>query len=300
MNIKRIEADAGEARIDAFVSDRLDISRNTVQQLCEEGQVECNGISVKKNYKVKIGDIIAVTIPEVREIETVAQDIPLDIMYEDEHLIVINKPRGMVVHPAVGHYDGTLVNALLAHCGDSLSGIGGESRPGIVHRIDKDTSGLLIVAKNDKAHLSLSAQLADRSLSRTYDAIVLGKINEDGKIDAPIGRSSKDRKKMAIVPNGRNAVTYYTPISYYNGYSHIQCKLQTGRTHQIRVHMAGIGHPVAGDPLYGPKNDKTNLGGQCLHASKLRFIHPVSGENIEISSPLPDYFVEFMKKIGLK
>ena len=194
MNIKRIEADAGETRIDAFVSDRLDISRNTVQQLCEEGKVECNGSPVKKNYKVNIGDIIDVTIPEVRETETVAQDIPIDIMYEDEHLIVVNKPRGMVVHPAVGHYDGTLVNALLAHCGDSLSGIGGESRPGIVHRIDKDTSGLLIVAKNDKAHLSLSAQLADRSLSRTYDAIVLGKINEDGKIDSPIGRSSNDRK----------------------------------------------------------------------------------------------------------
>lgn len=300
MNVKRIEVDTDGIRLDAYISDKIGISRNMVQQLCDSGEILCNGAVAKKNYKVKNGDFVEVTILEVKETETVAQDIPLDVMYEDEHLIVINKPRGMVVHPAVGHIDGTLVNALLAHCGDSLSGIGGESRPGIVHRIDKDTSGLLIVAKNDKAHLSLSSQLADRSLSRTYDAIVIGKIIEPGKVDAPIGRSSKDRKKMAVVSGGRNAVTHYTPISYFNGYSHIQCKLETGRTHQIRVHMASIGHPVAGDLLYGPKNDKTKLGGQCLHASKLRFVHPVSGENVEITSELPDYFVDFMKKVGLE
>ena len=300
MEVKRVEADVSDMRLDAFISEKLDISRNAAQQICENGGAVCNGIVLKKNYKVKTGDIIEIAIPETRETEAIAQNIPIEVMYEDDHLIVINKQRGMVVHPAVGHYDGTLVNALLAHCGESLSGIGGEMRPGIVHRIDKDTSGLLIVAKNDKAHLSLSAQLADRSLSRTYDAVVLGRIDDAGKVDAPIGRSSKDRKKMAVVSGGRNAVTHYTPISYVNGYSHIQCKLETGRTHQIRVHMASIGHPVAGDPLYGPKNDKTKLGGQCLHASKLRFVHPVSGENMEICSPLPDYFTDFMKKIGLE
>ena len=300
MEVKRVEADVSDTRLDAFISEKLDISRNAAQQICENGGAVCNGIILKKNYKVKTGDIIDIALPEMRETEAIAQDIPIEVMYEDDHLIVINKQRGMVVHPAAGHYDGTLVNALLAHCGDSLSGIGGEMRPGIVHRIDKDTSGLLIVAKNDKAHISLSEQLADRSLSRTYDAVVLGKIDDAGKVDAPIGRSPKDRKKMAVVSGGRNAVTHYTPISYVNGYSHIQCKLETGRTHQIRVHMASIGHPVAGDPLYGPKNDKTKLGGQCLHASKLRFVHPVSGENMEICSPLPDYFTDFMKKIGLE
>lgn len=300
MDVKRIVADVSDVRLDAFISEKLDLSRNSAQQICENGGAICNSITLKKNYKVKIGDVIDVTLPEVRGAEAIAQDIPLEVMYEDDSLIVINKPRGMVVHPAVGHYDGTLVNALLSHCGDSLSGIGGEMRPGIVHRIDKDTSGLLIVAKNDKAHLSLSAQLADRSLSRTYDAVVLGKIIDAGKVDAPIGRSSKDRKKMAVVAGGRNAVTHYTPVSYVNGYSHIQCKLETGRTHQIRVHMASIGHPVAGDPLYGPKNDKTKLGGQCLHASKLRFIHPETGESMEITSQLPDYFVNFMNKIGLE
>ena len=260
----------------------------------------CCGATVKKNYKVRLGDEIEVTMPEVRDTETVAQEIPLDIRYEDEHLIVINKQRGMVVHPAAGHYDGTLVNALLAHCGDSLSGIGGELRPGIVHRIDKDTSGLIIAAKNDKAHLALSAQLADRSLSRTYDAVVYGKILEPGTVNAPIGRSSKDRKKMAVTADGRNAVTHYEPISYVNGFSHIRCKLETGRTHQIRVHMASIGHAVAGDPLYGPKNDKTKLDGQCLHASRLRFVHPVTSEHVEVECELPDYFADFMKRIGLE
>ena len=298
--IQKITADTAGARLDAFISEKLGITRSSAQNICESGGVLCCGAAVKKNYKVRLGDEIEVTMPEVRETETVAQDIPLDIRYEDEHLIVINKQRGMVVHPAAGHYDGTLVNALLAHCGDSLSGIGGELRPGIVHRIDKDTSGLIIAAKNDKAHLALSAQLADRSLSRTYDAVVYGKILEPGTVDAPIGRSSKDRKKMAVTSDGRHAVTHYEPISYVNGFSHIRCKLETGRTHQIRVHMASIGHAVAGDPLYGPKNDKTKLDGQCLHASKLRFVHPETNENIEVECELPGYFADFMKRIGLE
>ncbi|MBR4305072.1 MAG: RluA family pseudouridine synthase [Clostridia bacterium] len=298
--IQKITADTSGQRLDAFISEKLDITRSSAQNICESGGVLCCGAAVKKNYKVKAGDEIEVTLPEVRECETVAQEIPLDIRYEDEHLIVINKPRGMVVHPAAGHFDGTLVNALLAHCGDSLSGIGGEQRPGIVHRIDKDTSGLLIVAKNDKAHIALSAQLADRSLSRTYDAVVYGRLEEAGTVNAPIGRSSKDRKKMAITNDGRHAVTHYEPVSYVNGFSHIKCKLETGRTHQIRVHMASIGHAVAGDPLYGPKNDKTKLEGQCLHASKLRFVHPATQEHIEIECELPEYFVNFIKRIGLE
>ena len=298
--IQKITADSAGARLDAFISEKLGITRSSAQNICESGGVLCCGATVKKNYKVRLGDEIEVTMPEVRDTETVAQEIPLDIRYEDEHLIVINKQRGMVVHPAAGHYDGTLVNALLAHCGDSLSGIGGELRPGIVHRIDKDTSGLIIAAKNDKAHLALSAQLADRSLSRTYDAVVYGKILEPGTVNAPIGRSSKDRKKMAVTADGRNAVTHYEPISYVNGFSHIRCKLETGRTHQIRVHMASIGHAVAGDPLYGPKNDKTKLDGQCLHASRLRFVHPVTNEHVEVECELPDYFADFMKRIGLE
>ena len=298
--IQKITADSAGTRLDAFISEKLGITRSSAQNICESGGVLCCGATVKKNYKVRLGDEIEVTMPEVRDTETVAQEIPLDIRYEDEHLIVINKQRGMVVHPAAGHYDGTLVNALLAHCGDSLSGIGGELRPGIVHRIDKDTSGLIIAAKNDKAHLALSAQLADRSLSRTYDAVVYGKILEPGTVNAPIGRSSKDRKKMAVTADGRNAVTHYEPISYVNGFSHIRCKLETGRTHQIRVHMASIGHAVAGDPLYGPKNDKTKLDGQCLHASRLRFVHPVTNEHVEVECELPDYFADFMKRIGLE
>lgn len=297
--IHRITADSSGQRLDAYISEKLDISRSSAQNICENGGVICCGAVLKKNYKVKEGDLFEVDVPEVRETETVAQYIPLDIRYEDDHLIVINKPRGMVVHPAAGHFDGTLVNALLAHCGDSLSGIGGEMRPGIVHRIDKDTSGLLIVAKNDKAHIALSSQLADRSLSRTYDAIVYGRIEESGTVNAPIGRSPKDRKKMAVTPDGRQAVTHYEPVAYFNGFSHIRCKLETGRTHQIRVHMASIGHAVAGDPLYGPKNDKTKLLGQCLHASKLRFVHPVTLENVEVQCELPDYFVDFMKRMGL-
>jgi len=300
MEQKILTVDSSGERLDAYLSAALDISRNAAQQLCENGCVSASGEALKKNYKVKQGDILTVALPEVKPTEATAQDIPLDVIYEDSSLIVINKPRGMVVHPAVGHVDNTLVNALLAYCGDSLSGIGGEMRPGIVHRIDKDTSGLLIVAKNDKAHVALSAQLADRSLSRTYDAVVYGRLEDEGKVDAPIGRSPKDRKKMAVVPGGKNAVTHYFPVAYVNGFSHIKCKLETGRTHQIRVHMASIGHAVAGDPLYGPKSDKTKLGGQCLHASELRFIHPETGESMCFSCPLPDYFTDFMKRIGLE
>ncbi len=283
-------------RIDGFISDALEgISRSRAQSLLAEGRVQANGRAVKKNYKVSSGDVISVEIPEPEAVELVAQNIPLDIIYEDESLLVINKPKGMVVHPAPGHPDGTVVNAVMFHCGAELSGIGGQLRPGIVHRIDKDTSGLLIVAKDDGAHAALAAQLKDRSLSRVYDAIVLGRVRDDtGRVDAPIGRSLKDRKKMAVGgAAAREAATRYEVVARYNGYTHIRCRLETGRTHQIRVHMAYIGHPIAGDAVYGRGREKTGLEGQCLHAGQIKFIHPRTGEHMEFSCPLPEYFVTF-------
>lgn len=287
-------------RIDGFVADAIEeISRNRAQGLLMEDRVLVNGRPVKKNYKVSEGDIISVEIPEPEPVELVAQDIPLDIIYEDESLLVINKPKGMVVHPAPSHPDGTVVNAVMFHCGNKLSGIGGQLRPGIVHRIDKDTSGLLLVAKNDEAHAALAAQLKDRSLSRVYEAIVLGRVKEDeGRIDAPIGRSLRDRKKMAVGgAAARQAATRYEVVARYNGYTHIRCHLETGRTHQIRVHMAHIGHPVAGDEVYGRGREKTGLEGQCLHAGRIKFIHPRTGERMEFSCPLPDYFVNFESRL---
>lgn len=287
-------------RIDGFVADAIEgISRSRAQGLLLEGRVLVNGQPVKKNYKVSEGDIISVEIPEPEPVELVAQDIPLDIIYEDESLLVINKPKGMVVHPAPGHPDGTVVNAVMFHCGHELSGIGGQLRPGIVHRIDKDTSGLLLVAKNDEAHAALAAQLKDRSLSREYEAIVLGRVKEDeGRIDASIGRSLRDRKKMAVGgAAARQAATRYEVVARYNGYTHIRCHLETGRTHQIRVHMAHIGHPVAGDEVYGRGREKTGLEGQCLHAGRIKFIHPRTGERMEFSCPLPDYFVNFESRL---
>ena len=232
--------------------------------------------------------------------EIIPQNIPLDVVFEDDDVIVINKPRGMVVHPAPGHPDGTLVNALLYHCGDSLSGIGGEKRPGIVHRIDMDTSGLLIVAKNDFAHQFLSAQLSDHSLYRVYEAVVYGRVKEDvGKVDAPIGRHPIDRKRMAIAArDGRNALTHYEVIGRYRGYSHIRCRLETGRTHQIRVHMESIGHPLVGDMVYGRKRAEKGLEGQCLHARELRFVHPRSGEEVRLKTELPEYFTQVLSKLG--
>lgn len=298
-----IEARESGERIDALLARTLgNISRNAAQKLIEDGLVSFHGQPLKKNYKVSTGDIFEVLMPDLKEIPLVPQDIPLDVRYEDASVIVLNKPRGLVVHPAPGHPDGTLVNALLFHCGDSLSGIGGEKRPGIVHRIDKDTSGLLIVAKNDHAHQFLSAQLSDRSLSREYEAIVHGSFREEaGIIDKPIGRHPADRKKMAVTEkNSRPAVTEWSVIDRYQGYTHIRCKLRTGRTHQIRVHMASIGHPLLGDSVYGAKSPDKGLEGQCLHARKLKFIHPETKEQIIIASELPEYFLNVLSKLGPK
>ena len=300
-NIEIIAAEGG-TRIDAWLSANVpDLTRNAAQRLLTEGMVTVNGKPPKKNYKVSVGDAVIVTIPDIAEVPLVPQNIPLDIVFEDEDVVVVNKPRGMVVHPAPGHPDGTLVNALMYHCGDSLSGVGGEKRPGIVHRIDKDTSGLLIVAKNDAAHLALSAQLSDRSLSRVYRAVVVGNLKQDsGTVDAPIGRHPNDRKKMAVThQNSRNAVTHWSVLERYRGYTHVRCKLETGRTHQIRVHMAHIGHPLLGDEVYGhAKLPEKGLVGQCLHAKELQFIHPRTGEAVHLDTELPDYFKDVLTRLG--
>ncbi len=295
------EQDAGQ-RADKFLSGAIeDMSRSSISALCENGSVLLKGAAVGKNYKLKKGDILAVTVPEPKEYEAQAENIPLDIVYEDEHLLVVNKPKGMVVHPAPGNYSGTLVNALLYHCKDSLSGINGVLRPGIVHRIDKDTSGLLVVAKNDKAHIGLAGQIKEHSFEREYEAVLYGRLKEEhGTVDAPIGRHKTDRKKMCVTyENSRNAVTHYRVISYNNGFTHAAMKLETGRTHQIRVHMAYIGHPVAGDAVYGPSKVITELNGQCLHAKKIGFIHPITNEFMRFDSELPDYFTAFLKKHDL-
>ena len=292
--------ESGE-RVDALLARMIpELSRSTIQQLIESGNVLLSGLPVRKNYRYRSGDMLQVALPELTEIPLVPQDLPLDIVYEDDDLIVVNKARGMVVHPAPGHPDGTLVNALLFHCGDSLSGIGGEKRPGIVHRIDKDTSGLLIAAKNDFAHLALSAQLADHTLRREYEAVVGGRLREDsGTIDAPIGRHPTDRKRMAVTSKGsRSAVTHWEVLARYRGYTQLRCRLETGRTHQIRVHMAYIGHPLLGDRTYGAPSPDKGLEGQCLHARRLRFVHPRTGETVELEAPLPDYFLEVLKKLG--
>ena len=296
-----IEAKESGERIDALLARSIDnLSRNAAQHLLDDGVVLLNGSPVKKNYKCSAGDIFELSLPEPVDSPLVPQDIPLDIRYEDDYLLVVNKERGMVVHPAPGHPDGTLVNALLYHCGDSLSGIGGERRPGIVHRIDKDTSGLIIVAKNDFAHASLSSQLSDRSLSREYQAVVHGSFKDSsGTVDKPIGRNPNDRKKMAVTEiNSRNAITHWSLLNQYTGYSHILCRLETGRTHQIRVHMASIGHPLLGDSVYGAHSPEKGLEGQCLHAGRLKFIHPKTGEQIVVESELPDYFISVLKKLG--
>ena len=270
----------------------------TTVQAQESGEVAVNGRAVSKSYKLAGGEDIAVTLPEPEPVEAVPQDIPLDVVYEDADVIVVNKPSGMVVHPAPGHPDGTLVNALLYHCAGTLSGIGGALRPGIVHRIDRDTSGLIIAAKNDAAHQYLSAQLADHTLARTYECIVVGKLREDrGTVDAPIARHPADRKRMAVVADGREAVTHWEVIARYPGYTHVRCRLETGRTHQIRVHMAYIGHPILGDTVYGAKKEVPGLTGQCLHAVGLRFLHPRTHEVVELSCPLPDEFTRMLQKI---
>ena len=303
MEQRTIQTQESAERIDALLARSLPgLTRSAAQRLLAQGAVTKDGAPVKKNYKTVPGDTFVVTLPDAAPSELVAQDLPLDVVYEDADLIVVNKPRGMVVHPAPGHEDGTLVNALLAHCGDSLSGVGGERRPGIVHRIDKDTSGLLIVAKNDFAHLALSAQLADRSLSRVYEAVVRGGMREDsGTVNAPIGRHPTDRKKMAVTQKGsRSAVTHWEVIARYRGYTHIRCRLETGRTHQIRVHMAHIGHPLLGDALYGAPSPDKGLSGQCLHARELKFIHPRTGEHVVISTDLPEYFTSVLHRLCLE
>ena len=288
-------------RLDAFLSADGSLTRSQAARLIAEGRVRVNGKPAAKSARLSGGETVTVDVPQLRETALPPQDIPLDVVYEDDDVIVVNKPTGLVVHPAPGHPDGTLVNALLHHCGDSLSGIGGEKRPGIVHRIDRDTSGLIIAAKNDAAHLALSAQLKDHSLSRTYECLVTGNMKQDsGTVDAPIGRSSADRKKMAVVPTGRRAVTHWEVVARYPGVTHLRCRLETGRTHQIRVHMAYIGHPILGDTVYGAKKPVPGLTGQCLHAAGLRFVHPRTGEPVELHCPLPPEFTAMLQKLQSK
>ena len=318
MRIETLKCITGGERLDVFLAANMaELTRNAAQKLIESGNVRLGGATLRKNHITAPGDEYIVYLNEPEPPEAIPQDIRLEVVYEDDDLIVVNKPRGMVVHPAPGHPDGTLVNALLNHCGGSLSGIGGVKRPGIVHRIDKDTSGLLIAAKNDKAHLSLAAQLSARTLKREYDAIVRGVVkNDSGTIDAPIGRHPTDRKRQAVfaindsrsmtrrVTAHRPAVTQYEIVQRYDGYTHIRCRLETGRTHQIRAHMAFIGHPVAGDMVYGPKKPEGWLSGkylksgQCLHASKLAFIHPSTNEEIVLRAELPDYFTDILTFLG--
>ena len=283
-------------RADKFISENSDISRSFAVSLIESGNCLLNKNACGKNYKVKSGDVFEIDLPNTEEPEIMAENIPLDIMYEDKDLLVVNKPKGMVVHPAPGHYSGTLVNALMYHCKDSLSGINGVIRPGIVHRIDKDTSGLLIVAKNDAAHNGLAEQIKVHSFTRKYEAVVTGGVKENGTVNAPIARHKIDRKKMAVSPDGREAITHYEVIENYNKYSHLRLILETGRTHQIRVHMAYIGHPVAGDPVYGDGKPKW-LNGQCLHAREIGFVHPVTKDELYFTSPLPEYFEKMLKNI---
>ncbi len=288
-------------RIDKFLSVLVEnSSRNAIQKLIENEKVLVNGQAVNKKYKVSVDDEIMILPSELKPLDAEPENIPLDIVYEDDDLLVVNKPRGMVVHPAPGNYSGTLVNALLYHCKDSLSGINGVLRPGIVHRIDKDTSGLLIVAKNDVAHMGLAEQIKEHSFTREYNAVIVGHLKEnDGTVNAPIGRNPKDRKKMCVtMNNSKNAVTHYKVIDNYEGYSHISLKLETGRTHQIRVHMAYLGHPVAGDFVYGNDKKSAFLNGQCLHAIKIGFVHPVTQKYLEFTSELPDYFKEFLNKLS--
>ena len=295
----RASEESKNQRLDAFLASSLDgLTRSQATRLIESGEVAVNGRAVSKSYKLAGGEDIAVTLPEPEPVEAVPQDIPLDVVYEDADVIVVNKPSGMVVHPAPGHPDGTLVNALLYHCAGTLSGVGGALRPGIVHRIDRDTSGLIIAAKNDAAHQYLSAQLADHTLARTYECIVVGKLREDrGTVNAPIARHPTDRKRMAVVAGGREAVTHWEVIARYPGYTHVRCRLETGRTHQIRVHMAYIGHPILGDTVYGAKKEVPGLTGQCLHAVGLRFLHPRTHEVVELSCPLPEEFTRMLQKI---
>ena len=299
LTLQPAEPDAGK-RVDAWLAGQMDgLTRSAAQRLLEDGRVVLDGKPLAKNYRLTGKEALTVSLPDPEPLDAVPQDIPLDVVYEDADVIVVNKPKGLVVHPAPGHPDGTLVNALLHHCGSSLSGIGGELRPGIVHRIDRDTSGLIIAAKNDAAHQALSAQLQDHTLARTYEAVVAGNLREDrGTVDAPIGRHHTDRKKMAVTDRGgRAAVTHWEVLERFQGFTHVRCRLETGRTHQIRVHMAHLGHPICGDTVYGARKPVPGLTGQCLHAVGLRFIHPRTGEAVELSCPLSDAFTALLEKL---
>lgn len=303
--IKKIQVKAinEKIRLDAYISKEIeDLSRSMIQKLLEEDKINVNGKIEKPSYKVQEGDIIEVSIEKPKEVKIEAQDIPLDIIYEDNDILVVNKQKGLVVHPANGNPDGTLVNAIMAHCKDSLSGIGGELRPGIVHRLDKDTSGLLIIAKNDKAHIQVSEQIKNREVKKTYIALVRGTIAEDeATINMPIGRSTKDRKKMAVTKNGKEAVTHFKVLNRYTtnkgSYTLLEIKIDTGRTHQIRVHMAEIGHPVIGDSVYSNGKNEFGVEGQCLHAKRLEFVHPITGKEMKLEAPLPKYFQNIIAQL---
>ncbi len=302
-----VDPSAAGTRLDVWLGEALSLTRSAAVRLIEEGHVRVDGRAAQKRLLLRGGEAVEADIPDPVPAEAQPQDIPLDIVYEDDDIVVVNKPSGMVVHPAAGNPDGTLVNALLFHCGNSLSGVGGVIRPGIVHRIDKDTSGLLVVAKHDEAHLTLAAGLKDHAISRVYEAIAVGSLREEqGTVNAPIGRHPTDRKRMAVLPgspSAREAVTHYRVLERYPGYTYLQCRLETGRTHQIRVHMASLGHPLLGDPVYG--GDKARfvrlhpdlIHGQCLHARELRFVHPRSGEQMCFSAPLPDDFTAILDKM---
>lgn len=301
MNKSFIIETENNMRIDRYLAETMTgLSRSHIQKLIKDGDITVNDKSVKANYRLILGDDVKINLPDLKEPDIVAEDIPLDILYEDEDVIVINKPKQMVVHPAPGHYTGTLVNALMYHCRKDLSGINGDLRPGIVHRIDMDTTGSLVICKNDAAHQSLARQLKDHSINRVYEAIVYGNIKEDkGTVNAPIGRHPTERKKMSThAKNAKEAVTHYEVIERLRGYTYIKCRLETGRTHQIRVHMASIGHPLAGDPVYGPRrNPFPELQGQALHAKTLGFIHPTTNRYLETEAPTPEYFKELLKKL---
>lgn len=292
-------SDAG-VRADTWIAGQLEeYTRSAVQRLFEEGRILRDGAPLAKHYKLTGAEVLTVSLPDPEPIDAQPQDIPLDVVYEDADVIVVNKPKGLVVHPAPGHPDGTLVNALLYHCGGSLSGVGGALRPGIVHRIDRDTSGLIIAAKNDFAHQALAAQLQDHSLARTYECIALGGFREDrGTVDAPVGRHPVDRKRMAVVPGGRPAITHWEVLGRFPGVTHLRCRLETGRTHQIRVHLAYLGHPILGDTVYGGKKPVPGLHGQCLHAVGLRFTHPRTGNPVELCCPLPEEFQAQLDKLA--
>ena len=299
---KRIIADVNNERLDSYISkSNLDLSRSMVQKLIKENRVFVNGKNEKESYKIKVNDNITIQIEEPKSSKLEAQDIPLNIIYEDNDIIVINKPKGMVVHPGNGNPDNTLVNAVLAHCKGSLSGIGGEIRPGIVHRIDKDTSGLIIVAKNDKSHINLSEQIKNHEVTKIYTALVKGNISEDeATIDMPIGRDKKDRKKMSVTREGKEAVSHIKVVKRYGNYTLIRVKIDTGRTHQIRVHMAKIGHPVVGDEVYSSGKNEFGVKGQMLHSTILKFKHPISGKEIMLEAPLPQYFEDVLSKLDEK